>query len=285
MGTKEKKDMPFCGDLDYAIRSALEARTEPTDPSIVKLVEEATTEVPVDTIAERVRHETYTDILGAPDLRELFAIRNADMTRLAGVGPKTVRIFSGTASDSWQGDEIDMVMALACTNVELYLSELAECADMATSSPVGHLLKPKHGRCIGEHGSEAGFQTLCEVADIPDVGEAVLTHQVTTEDVLRLRESPSGVSFRKWFHENCRGAPLSVAREYTALLRHVPKVSSLPSRVLRFIATQLLGLIPGVGGVASGVDSFFIDRMLRGNCPKFFIEDLRQLFGRPRENP
>jgi hypothetical protein len=149
------------------------------------------------------------------------------------------------------------------------------------ADPVTFAQAPKLG---GDTASQL-FASLRAIADIPDIGEGVLANQIPIDLVIKMRNTQDGKAFRKWFHDNCRSDPAVVAREYCKLLRDLPKSESLPARVLRFILTSAVGAIPGIGaflGPAAGaVDSFFLQKWLRGSSPKFFIEKLSQIQAKP----
>ncbi len=85
-------------------------------------------------------------------------------------------------------------------------------------------------------------------------------------DLIKLTRSRNGREFRRWFHSHCRGDTQSVAKAFVEVLQHVPRVRSLPSRVIGFVLTKAVGAIPGAGALlgltASGVDSFFVERWL-----------------------
>lgn len=264
--------------MDTAIDWALGGLHKPLSaPGLKDAVIQVTRELSLKEIEQEIRHETYTDILNSPHLRRLFAIRNHDLDHLAGIEPRAVRIYGGPDSD-WQGDEIGVVLALAATNLELRLLQLAECSDASTAAPVGHLLKAKAERCGGQDSAQ-GFAVLREIAGIPDLGEGILQGSTTVDRLIQLRQSRRAEQFRRWFHENCRNDPLGTAREYAKLLEEVPSVRSLPARILRFIITTALGLVPGgtlVGTAAGAVDSFLLDGWFSGQSPKLFIDDLRQ---------
>jgi hypothetical protein len=135
-------------------------------------------------------------------------------------------------------------------------------------------------RAIGRKAANS-YSELREICGIPDVGEAVLTKQATIEDILKLAASRDGAAFLEWFHNNCRTDTATTAREYVELLRRIPKVQSTPAKILRFIVTAAIGLIPGVGTIAGSLagalDSFVIDRIARGGSPKYLIDKLSQV--------
>lgn len=273
--------LAFCGPVDCAVAWALGGlKDKPRDPILPRLVIDSTEEVEVKSLLDKVRHESYMDILNSPYLRALYSLRNTDMNRLVGINPNQVRVYGGP-DGQWTGDEIDIVMLLAGVNLELFLAETAHCMDMSTGSPIGHLMKAKAERCFSGTEAVNSFAVLREIAGIPDIGEEVLKGQISIEELLKLSHSSDGGQFRQWFHKNCREDPVTTAREYALLLKAVPKIQSIPLKVLRFIFTTVIGMIPGVGQVVgppvSVIDSFFIDRWLKGDSPKFFIENLSQL--------
>jgi hypothetical protein len=258
----------------------------PVKPSdrrrLLQLVIDATDEVDAPPNDEAIQSETYGDILDSTDLRNRFALRNTDMNHLVGVAPNEVRIYPGPDYGENEGDEIDTILRLAMTNIELLLAARLGCEDLSTSNPVGHVLKAKVQRA-GE--SAEGFATLREIAGIPDLGAAVLDHDVSVDRVLRLRHSRHAGQFRSWFHENCRTDPTRTAREYVGLLRSESWLQSGTARTIRFIVTNAIGLTSAIdpiagtlAGLAAGaIDQFALDKLRIGRSPKFFIESLRQL--------
>jgi len=275
--------LSFCRPVDQMVEWALRGLENYSniDSRLPDLVCGAATEVHVRAVKEDVRHETYMDILKSPSLRARFALRgNLDINRLGGLDPNEVRIYGGL-DEEWKNDEIGVVLALAATNLELRLAQHAGCMDSSTVSPVGLLLKAKAERSAKARAESRDFAVLREVAGIPDLGEAVLQGKIAVGYLLKLSRSRSGEEFRRWFHEHCREDPLAAAREYAKLLRGESQIKSLPVRVLRYIVTTALGLIPGVGIVAgpaaAALDSFFLERWVRDSSPKFFIERLSQM--------
>ena len=288
--TPEGEPDSFCAPIESAVNWALNGLLDkPKDPLLPLLVVAATQELDLKSITEDVKHETYMDVLKSPYLRNRFSLRNRDLNRLSGIGPKGVRIYGGPSDESWEGDEIDMLMALAATNIELRLAQSINCSDASTASPIGHLIKAKGERSLESLNIGQSFAALREIAGIPDVGEGVLENQLSIPQIIKLTQTRNSIQFRQWFHENCRENPVATAREYVSLLRDVPNVQSLPAKIMRFITTTALGAIPvvgqAVGALAGVVDSFFIEKWLRGNSPKYFIDDIRQFQGEPKEQP
>lgn len=270
---------PFCDSVEGAANWALRGLSDiSVDPTLSAKVVQATREIDVGDVIDEVRHETYMDVLNSQCLRDQFAIRNTDMDRLSGIEANGVRIYGGP-DGNWHGDEIDILMALAATNLELCLADFANCVDSSTASPVGQIIKAKVERCLGWEKA-TGFGVLQEVAGIPDIAGTVLNEPVADRPalmskLLKLRGTRNAEQFRHWFHSNCGSSNLDVAKEYVKLLRQIPAAQSWPGRVIRLIFTSAIGaMLPAAGLAASFVDSFFVERLLRGSSPKFFIDDL-----------
>jgi hypothetical protein len=266
----------FCAPMDEAIDWALNGlNPKPKSRALPNLIAESTTEFEISKVAKDVKHETYMDILKSPELRSYFAIRNTDMDRLEGINPNQVRVFGGR-DGNWSGDEIDTVMAITSANIELRMMEMTSADDTITENPIRVLLNAKATRTL-ERSSNESFTEFKEIAGLPDIGEVVLQKQISLSKIVELSKSKDANKFREWFHVNCRKDTITTAKEYSNLLKHVPLVQKFPARTLRFILTNLAGFThPAAGVGASVVDSFFIDGLLRGNSPKFFIEKLEK---------
>lgn len=279
IGSDQGDEKAFCAGADKAIHWALTGLAmRLQNPQLPELVLQATEEIDLQEIWEGVRHETYMDILNSDHLRNYFAVRNTELNALEGIQAKEVRIFGGPNSE-WRADEIGIVLALAATNLELRMLQAVEASDASTACPVGHALRAKAERGYGEQAARS-FAVLREIAEIPDLGESILLGSVPIQELIRLRESRSAEQFRAWFHENCRTDPVATGKEYARLLRQVSGIQSFSARVLRFLVTTAIGYLPGgsaLGTVAGGIDSFLVDRWFRGQSPKVFIDDLRQL--------
>lgn len=264
----------FCAPLQETINWATNGVAISLDnEKIFDLVLPVTKEIELSAINEQIKHETYTDILNSDNLRNHFAIRNTNMDRLHGIGPRNVRIYGGPYANDPQ-DEISAVLKLAHANIEIKVAELADCQDSSTSSPIGHLLTAKAERTIPNAEYHESFSNLVRIANLPDISHAFINGRIKFNDLFRLRNSRDGEQFRKWFHENCSRDPIKTAQEYCSLLKAIPVSQKFPLKMLRFLVTQAIGSLPGAGIVVGAIDSFLIDRIARGASPKFFLEKL-----------
>lgn len=286
VGPDETKPNPYCPQ-DQALRIVLShIGARPHDTGFEKLVLERTREVTAQAIFDKVRRETMADLQRSPELRNACGLSRHGQGPLPGVPFDQIRIYGGTDSDEWKGDPADLILALGAANTELWLGQHLRCMDASTASPIGQVLKAKGITQATDTQAPDAFTVLCEIADVPDLGEGVLAWQVPMGALLRLKESRDGGQFRRWFHDNCRGDAKLVGREYARLLRDIPGVDKLPARVLRFLAvtafSTLVAANPLMGITAGAIDSFFVSQWLRGHSPKFFLGKLRTLGERQR---
>lgn len=112
---------------------------------------------------------------------------------------------------------------------------------------------------------------------MPDIGLAFGSKQLTARQILDLRQSKHGQSFRDWL---AQGSSSATAQE--TLRRYVESVGvpslleSLPAKLLRFTTTTAWGVLePISGGVAAGVDSFLLSKWFPGASPRLFMRQAK----------
>jgi hypothetical protein len=237
----------------------------------------ATTELAASVVVEDVRRETIADVTASHILRESFNLSPDNIDALPGIGPAQVRIFGGDEPDK-ATDQIGALLRIAHANLELRAAEEIGANDLSTACPIGHVLKAKEERVRGESSANDGWATLSEIADLPDIAEALLQDPPKLLKLQKLRQTKHGTEFRSWFHENCRSDPVSTGKEYGKLLKHEGLAEGPTARVMRFLATTGAGMAFGdpTGIAAGAVDSFVIDRLLKRPSAKIFIERLEQ---------
>ena len=274
---ENKNPRPHAAPVDESVDNivaALGSRVRDAK-AFAALVKSATTEVEVSELTTSIRNATYQDIHNSAELAEIVAEAQGDLNQLRSVAANQVRMYGGLDAP-WTGDSGDIVMAIATAHIEARVADIVGAADISTTTPIGQVLRAEWGVQCSDSAIPQ-FAELVEIAAVPDVGEAVLSRRASVRDILRLVESKDGEQFQEWFHEHCRTDTLTTAREYTALLREVAPIQSVSVKVIRFVITSLLGKLPVLGEIAGGIDAFFLERWLRGNSPKYFIEDLAQL--------
>ena len=175
---------------------------------------------------------------------------------------------------------VDLLLSIALSNIELYLSEKYECSSTSTASPLGGLIDLKLRRLCREAHVSSKLWTLLEINNVPDFRSAIVADSTRFDDFCKLTRSRDAEQFREWFHKRKDLSEKEVLKEYVGVLGAIPWIQQTPARVIRFVLTTGLGLIPGVGQAVSFLDSFVVDRILKGDSPKFFVEGLKQFKGR-----
>ncbi len=159
--------------------------------------------------------------------------------------------------------------------------QATECIDIDTNKPIGNILKAKEERFLKGNAINDSFKTLCQLADIPDLGEGIITKKLDVEKILKLKESKAGINFREWFHKNADVGTKKITKEYIELLKSVPKTEKFPIKHAKFIFLNGIGTIPIVGNIAnpvlSFIDNFVLNKLLLNNSPKIFLNNLKDI--------
>lgn len=132
-----------------------------------------------------------------------------------------------------------------------------------------------------DHPGRHRLWSFLDVASVPNLAAVTLADQSKFSDVLKLTDSRNARVFREWFHQNATLTDTEMKARYVDLLHEVPWAQTAPIKALRFAVTNLLDAkIPSLGKVASLADTFLLDKVLKGNSAKFFVEDLRTFSGK-----
>lgn len=146
---------------------------------------------------------------------------------------------------------VDTLLAITLFNMELYLALKFECDSLQTGSPLGSLVELKTSRLLDNNKMINNMWTLFEINNIPDISKINCHDQGTFNDFLKIVRSSNANDFRKWFHNNKNNNERVLVKEYVNLFRSLPMIQSLPLKILRFVITSGLGLLPLVGVTAS----------------------------------
>jgi hypothetical protein len=282
MASKEGVPRPAWAPIDEAISWALGGLDDNTfdKHELAKQIVTRTSEVDLSPIENEIRHDTYTEIQESETLANWFAVRNTELDRLAGIGPKGVQVFEGYEAKARDSGEIATVLRLAQINLELRLAGLVEADDFNTAAPITDHLAFKLEKLKPAQASATAASKFFEITDVPSVGEAVLAKKVSVESLMRLRHSNDGKAFREWFHEHASEDAAEIARSYIALLNSIPAIQGTAGKSLRWIVSTAIGMIPIVGNVLGPIvgaaDTFLADRIQKPS-PKFFVEKLTKL--------
>lgn len=107
----------------------------------------------------------------------------------------------------------------------------------------------------------------------PRLGEAFLTHAISSRQLKELLEE--GDKWRRWLQK--QSADANIINEYVKALSQKTLADNPAIKGSRLVTTSLMGSIPLIGPVlgyaASIIDTFFVDKLLRGWRPNHFIQD------------
>jgi hypothetical protein len=166
----------------------------------------------------------------------------------------------------------------------IYVAEKANIKHIFSEDILENVIKDKlltgSGNNMTRTDINAEFQKLTNIIKVPDIVEAVRHGVLSTKDVLKIRETKNCREFRTWLHSNASFElsdkdNLDIISAYIDALGKKDMIDKLPIKILRFVSTSLLGMIPFVGGAASFIDSFIIDK-LRTWKPNIFIDDYKK---------
>ena len=230
---------------------------------------------------QHVVHESYTDVMGSPVLSAFMLAHEPPGTtvrlpRLSGIDANQFRILSLEKIR----DGIDLVLRVAEINFEIMMGHAYTQADLGTSVGAEELLRGKLARAGATQQLLDKFQSLLELENMRDVRPAVVSGEVSFEDIWKIRQRTDAKRFRQWLHGVQPADARELEKAYVAALGRSSVYNSLPVRGLRFILTTALGaIVPFSDMVIGAADSFFVEKWLEGYSPKLFLEQLRRLPG------
>jgi len=113
-------------------------------------------------------------------------------------------------------------------------------------------------------------------SELPDLEEAISNKRIRIDRLMELRESKECADFRRWLWSANDLADNELHERIGSLFSKVSlSLSSKTGRVLRWLATTGIGLVPGVGqalGPAAGVlDTFVLDKLLQSDGVVTFL--------------
>jgi hypothetical protein len=225
-------------------------------------------------------HATYQDFRQSRHWRKFYADLDPEKLRLASVAKSSGRVLGAKAR---QDDPMYILLSMAQNNIELHLAQKYECDSTSTSSPLGESIELKIARLTESKLAHQGLWRLFEVNGIPDISAALLNNKDGFAKFITLTRQQNVQDFRDWFHTVVQKDGADVVKEYVAILKSVPSVSTIPMKVIRFLVTTALGVNPLVGAAAGFLDSFVVEKILKGKSPKYFVDDLAAFHGKVRK--
>ncbi len=244
------------------------------------LLVQQSTPLELSEIVESIKHDSYEDLKGTALWKDTYELPNKDLLALPGMGQMEVRLL-GPGTDA-RNNVVDTLLTLALFNIELYLSTSFQCASSSTGSALGDSMDLKIDRLAGQALRSQNIWSLLEINNVPDLGKIDIPKEKYFDQLLKVARSSNASEFRKWFHERKSLYEKEIFKEYIEVLREVPWVQRLPLKGLRFAVCTGLDFVPvpGLGTVASFLDTFVVEKLFKGKSPKYFIEDLRDFRGK-----
>lgn len=161
-------------------------------------------------------------------------------------------------------------------------------AEIVTTPMASGIIRAKFQELLAKRERSASQIELFQSQFLDDaraVREAINSGERTFDEFLTILERAQ--KFKKWLGE--RNPDTELLREYYKTVTSESWVDRLPSKSLRFVLTTLAGfgadMIFPTGGIGTGVgvglgviDTFLVDRFLKGWRPNQFIEGELQKF-------
>lgn len=230
-------------------------------------------------VVSAIKDNAYADLRHSPLWRGRYTSRKPGTFKLPGSNNMTVTMLGPPTDPSEK--PIDALLALALSNIELYLSNQFSCVSISTGSPMGDCLDLKYNRGKRDHPARHHLWSFLEVASVPNLAAVTIADKSKFSDVLKLTHSRNAKVFKEWFHQNATLTDTEIKARYVDLLHEVPWAQTAPIKAIRFAITNLLDLkLPVMGKVAGTLDSLLLDKILKGNSAKYFVEDLRAFSGK-----
>lgn len=109
----------------------------------------------------------------------------------------------------------------------------------------------------------------CILTKCPSVGQAFLNKTIKGKDLVKLLIQ--GDKFREWL----KTVPLesNLINKYIEEVTRETLADKKWVKGMRFAVTQIFGFMPIVGNVVSAIDTFLIDKLLKGWKPNHFIDN------------
>jgi hypothetical protein len=260
------------------IRLGVPATADFERPSLHRLLMDKIKPIALGQYAEKLRHETYTDIVNSPTLRSFFALRNTNLDRLHGINPDQVTVEDVHRPGGVESPEIAAVLRIAFENTLLTIaSETA--GSLQGDLRAETVLKAKAERLRLGKPTLDGFLSVANLRGVPDIGAAVVAGTLDFDGLMRIREAPATARLRRWLRQVDPLQAEDVLRAFVDGIGQKSMIEQLPAKVLRLVTTTALGLIPNIGNVtgtlASFVDSFLLEKWFPGSAPHLLVDGFR----------
>ena len=267
----------FFAPLDEAISTAL-ATTAPLSNDIRKaeltrLLSDKVAQLPAS-LFEKLKEDSYADILGSPQLRNLMLMRNrgGDLDRLHGSSPTSVSIFD-PRSPAHLVPEIDAVLRTGYENYLLRAAGHLGVTDMTGDGATLSVLRAKGQRLGFEAEGAQALVGMLRVSGIPDIGKAFAAGELSPEKLVDLRRTKEAVALREWLADGALSESAEeTLRRYVSAIGATAWIDRLPVKLARFAVAAGWGIAEPISGtLAAAADNFFLSKWLPNKAPKLFM--------------
>lgn len=106
------------------------------------------------------------------------------------------------------------------------------------------------------------------LTEYPSIGDAFINRTISGKELIKLLVE--GDKFREWL----KNVPIdsNLINKYIEEITKETLADKKWIKGTRFAVTQLFGLIPVVGNIVSGIDTFLVEKLLKGWKPNHFID-------------
>jgi len=112
------------------------------------------------------------------------------------------------------------------------------------------------------------FSEITRLKGVPDIYHLMKTNVLSIYDIVNFSNAHESKYFRTWFTDK------TISKEDIYFKLMNKKKEHAIGKGVRWLYPHIVGLVnPILGGVASGVDSFIVDKICRGWSPNIFLDD------------
>ena len=112
------------------------------------------------------------------------------------------------------------------------------------------------------------FSEITKIKGIPDIYHLLKTNVLDIHDIVRFTASNESKFFRDWYTNE------DISKEDIYLKLMSNKKGGVLSKGVRWLYPNIVGLVnPVLGGIASGIDSFIVEKIANGWSPNIFLDD------------
>lgn len=261
--------------------------------SVLKpLILENTIDIDVDPWFRSLKDETHKDINESPYLREHlgFNRKGQKLNELKGIKNTQFRIHGLHTESAIKKGAIDILLDVAFENFLLRFSSALDVSEITADSASLSLLRAKSCRAGIPTEQISSFVKIQGLENIPDIGTAFSHNQISIESILKLRESSSAIAFRAWLSQSAvnNNNAENILSNYMDTITAIPKIDSIPYKLLRFVGTSLASILGDnlniTSTAASLLDNFVLNKWFPNKSPRFFIEDIKSLSVKDNKN-